>query len=406
MRTRHPEPDTVAWQKEFLCFVPGAGTSPSEQAHECLVELRAALRERKLRPGHVLKLAFFVRASGPADHLRKKRSVVEGLRAFFPGSRPAVGVIAQPPEKGRDVVLEAVVLRRPSRRIEVIPKSYRGVPYVLVRAGEGREVVAGGITGGAKGDFGAQTAAAFGKAAGLLAREKLGLRDIVRQWNFIQDIVGFRPDGVRRRQNYQIFNDIRASAYDSAGLRAGFPAATGIGMDAGGFILEMIAGAGTAAEKSFPVSNPRQVDAHRYSRGVLVGAPLSGCVMKKTPRFERANVVLSGNAGICWVSGTAAIVGEEVVGRGDVAEQTRATVRTIERLVARPNLRAAGVPLRSLAPAFMYVRTYVKNERDIPEVRKIVRGAFGNAPALFLVSDICRDDLLVEIEGAVAVRTG
>jgi len=383
--------------KEFLCFVPGAGTAPSEQAHECLVELRTALRERGLRPGHILKLAFFVRASGPADYLRKKRSVVEGLRAFFPGSWPAVGVIAQPPEKGRDVVLEAVVLGRPSRSIEVIPKSYRGVPYVLVRAEGGREVVAGGISGGAKG--------AFGKAAGLLAREGLGLADIARQWNFIEDIVGFSPRGGRRHQNYQIFNDIRAIAYDGAGLRAGFPAATGIGMNAGGFILEMIAGAGTAAEKSFPVSNPRQVDAHRYSRGVLVGQPLSGRSTKKTPRFERANVVFSGNAGTCWVSGTAAIVGEDVVGRGDVAKQTRATVRTIERLVAPSNLRAAGVPLRSLAPTFTYVRTYVKNERDIPEVRKIVRGAFGKAPALFLVSDICRDDLLVEIEGAVAVRT-
>jgi enamine deaminase RidA (YjgF/YER057c/UK114 family) len=384
--------------KEFLCFVPGAGTAPSEQAHECLVELRAALRERGLRPGHILKLAFFVRASGPADYLRKKRSAVVGLRAFFPGSRPAVGVIAQPPEKGRDVVLEAVVLRRPSRSIEVIPKCHRGVPYVLIRTEGGREVLAGGISGGVK--------VAFGKAVALLAREGMGLADIVRQWNFIEDIVGFSSDGGRCRQNYQIFNDIRAIAYDNAGLRAGFPAATGIGMNAGGFILEMIAGAGTAAEKSFPVSNPRQVDAHRYSRGVLVGEPLSGRSTKKTPRFERASVVFSGNAGTCWVSGTAAIVGEDVVGRGDVAEQTRTTIRTIERLVARPNLRAAGVPLRSLAPAFTYVRTYVKNERDIPEVRKIVRRAFGKAPALFLVSDICRDDLLVEIEGAVAVRAG
>lgn len=405
MRARRPAPDSGAWRKEFLGLVPGAGTAPADQVLECLEKLRAALREKSLEPGHVLKLAFFVRASGSPDYLRKKRAAIEALRALFPGPRPAVGVIAQPPGEGLEAVLEAVVLARPARAVEVIPKSHRGIPYVLVRADGGREVIAAGISGGGKGGLGAQAAAAFTKAAGLLVHEGLGLSDIVRQWNFIEDIVGFSPAGRRRRQNYQIFNDIRASAYGAAGLRAGFPAATGIGMNAGGFVLELVAGAGSAAERIYPVSNPRQVDAHRYSRGVLAGEPLRAGSGKRTPKFERANVVLSGTAGICYVSGTAAIVGEEVVAKGDVAGQTRATVRNIGRLVAPRNLRAAGVPLESLAREFLYVRTYVKNERDIPEVRKIVEEAFGGAPALYLVSDICREDLLVEIEGAVAVRT-
>jgi enamine deaminase RidA (YjgF/YER057c/UK114 family) len=116
-------------------------------------------------------------------------------------------------------------------------------------------------------------------------------------------------------------------------------------------------------------------------------------------------VVFSGTSGICYVSGTAAIVGEEVVGHGDVARQTKATIRNIERLITLRNLRAAGAPVRSVGPRFAYVRTYVKNENDVPDVRKIVRGAFGDAPATFVVADICREDLLVEIEGAVRVRT-
>jgi enamine deaminase RidA (YjgF/YER057c/UK114 family) len=393
------------WDKEFLTFVPSSGTAFHEQVCECLLKLRAALRTKGLGPGQVLKLAFFVRASGPPDYDRKKTSVGADVRALFPGARPALSVIAQPPAGGLAASLEAMVLGRPSRSVEVIPKSFRGIPYVLVRAEGGREVVAAGISGGEKGTSGARATAAFVKAAGLLGREGLMMGDIVRQWNFIENILGGPRGDARIRQNYQIFNDIRASAFAAAGLRTGFPAATGIGMNTGGIILEFVAGAGKAVENSLAVSNPRQVDAHRYSRGVLVGAPLSRCAEKHTPKFERGRVVFSGTSGICYVSGTAAIVGEEVVGHGDVARQTKATIRNIERLITLRNLRAAGAPVRSVGPRFAYVRTYVKNENDVPDVRKIVRGAFGDAPATFVVADICREDLLVEIEGAVRVRT-
>jgi enamine deaminase RidA (YjgF/YER057c/UK114 family) len=393
------------WEHEFLCLVPERKTPPREQLDICLTKLRTKLRDRGLRPGHVLKLDVFVRASGASDYFQRRRSVAAGLRAFFPGSRPAVSVISQPPEGGRETALEAVFMSRASESVEVIPKSYRGIPYVLVRARDGREVFVGGIDGGRRGNIGIRTTAAFRKAAGLLAREGLGLADIVRQWNFIEDLLGGTRTGGRVLQNYQIFNDVRALAYGRAGLRTGFPAATGIGMDTGGFLLEFIAAHGTAAERSFPISNPDQVDAHRYSGDVLVGTPFSGRAGKQTPKFERARVVISGNSGTCYVSGTAAIVGQEVAGKGDVVEQTRVTIRNIVRLVDPSNLRAAGAPVLSVAPRFSYVRAYVKDGDRIPDVRKIVRAAFGNVPSLFLVSDICRDDLLVEIEGAVRVRT-
>jgi len=153
------------------------------------------------------------------------------------------------------------------------------------------------------------------------------------------------------------------------------------------------------------VSNPRQADAHRYSPEVLVGAAGPGGTRRRTPKFERARVVVAGGAATCYVSGTAAIVGQEVVCRGDVAGQTRATVRNIERLVAPANLRRSGIRAAGLAPRFTYVRTYVKREADIPEVARIVETAFPGAPALVVEADICREDLLVEIEGAVDVVT-
>jgi enamine deaminase RidA (YjgF/YER057c/UK114 family) len=405
MSKRRPGRATEVWEKDFLYFLPARGTPGREQSQECLIDLRAALRQRGTRAGDVVKLTFFVRASGPADYLRRKQAITEGLRAALPKSRPALSIVPQPPERGRETALEAVVLRRPSRSLEIVSKNFRGVPYILLRAQGGREVIAAGISGGRSGDVGVRASSAFARAAGILGREGLGFSDVARQWNFIEDILSRCGKGRRVRQNYQIFNDIRAFAYDRAGLRAGFPAATGIGMDTGGFILEVIAAGGTAAEKTVPVSNPLQADAYRYSPDVLVGTPLALRAGKQTPRFERAKVVLRRDSGTCYVSGTAAIVGQDVVCRGDVAGQTRATVRTIERLVEPANLRLSGAPVSALAPRFSYVRTYVKREGDIPEVARIVRASFGSAPALFVAADICRADLLVEIEGAVEVLT-
>ena len=52
---------------------------------------------------------------------------------------------------------------------------------------------------------------------------------------------------------------------------------------------------------------------------------------------------------------------------------------------------------------FSYLRAYVKYEHDIPEFKKICQKHYGDIPSLYVVSDICRDNLLVELEGAVSV---
>jgi len=405
MKGRRPRRTEGPWDKEVLVHLAGPGLRPRDAAFECVERLRADLRERGVAPGAAVKLCFFVRASNGAELARRKRDVEGALASVLPGARPAVGVVAQAPEDGRVVALEAAVLRRASRRLAVVPKSWRGVPYVVVEGEGGREVVAGGLGGRRSGDLAARTAAAFGAASTILGREGLGFADVVRQWNFVEDITGRSGLGPRPRQNYQIFNDIRADAYARAGLRAGFPAATGIGAAAGGFVLEFVAASGAAAAMSAPVSNPRQTDAHRYSSRVLVGGTGPGRAPRRTPKFERARVVLAAGTATCYVSGTAAIVGEAVAGRDDVEAQTRTTVLNIARLVAPANLRRAGVPAAALAPAFSVVRTYVKRAADIPAVARIVRGAFPGAPALFVEADVCREDLLVEIEGAVEVVT-
>jgi len=41
----------------------------------------------------------------------------------------------------------------------------------------------------------------------------------------------------------------------------------------------------------------------------------------------------------------------------------------------------------------------VKYNRDVPIVKKVCESKLNSNSSLFLISDICREDLLVEIEG-------
>ena len=74
-------------------------------------------------------------------------------------------------------------------------------------------------------------------------------------------------------------------------------------------------------------------------------------------------------------------------GQCDVAGQRRTTIENIAELVR-------GEPLS-------WLRAYVKHAADIPVVREVCEAAYGPIPATYVVADVCRDDLLVELEGAL-----
>jgi len=225
----------------------------------------------------------------------------------------------------------------------------------------------------------------------VLRREGLGFRHVVRQWAYLEGVLDLHAGRRAVLQGYQAFNDARAHAYGRTGFPAGYPAATGIGQDAGGVVLEFLALDAPGATV-LPLSNPRQRDAHRYSSGLLVGESAATRAAKCTPRFERGKRVVRGGEEIVLVSGTASIVGERSVGEGDIAAQTATTIE---------NIRAISGP-RGLSQ----LRAYVKRAGDIAIVRRACEAEFGPIPALYVRADVCRDELLVEIEGSLVTKEG
>ena len=139
-----------------------------------------------------------------------------------------------------------------------------------------------------------------------------------------------------------------------------------------------------------PLENPRQVAAHDYDHRY---GPQS-------PKFSRAMAIVGNAAAVVLVSGTASIIDSESHHVGDVAAQTRETLDNIAALISAENFRRHGQ--RGLGAALDDVaslRVYVKRREDYAVVQNACRARLGDVPAVYTVADLCRPELLVEIEG-------
>ena len=267
----------------------------------------------------------------------------------------------------------------------------KGVCYGLLGGGEESMLFVEAIPSS---DFAAsvreQSAEVFGKLDAILSEHGFAVDDIVRQWNYIGDIVGQREG----KQNYQEFNDARSEYYPKGEWSNGYPVATGIG-SVEGIVVGAIAFKQSGSMGVFPIDNPLQVAAHIYSKNVLIDDAADA--VKSTPKFERAKLIETARGACCFVSGTAAIRGEESVDTHSVGLQTVRTIENIEYLVSNENLVRHGC--RACELKYLFLQVFVKNREDYDEVRRAVEAAYPCVTTIYTVADVCRSELLVEIEG-------
>lgn len=188
----------------------------------------------------------------------------------------------------------------------------------------------------------------------------------VRMWNFVGSI-----NEIEERERYQLFCAGRHDAFIAAGYHhdVDLPSASAVGMPGRGLITYFLA----ARDAGVQVENPRQVAAYNYP-------PQYG---PKSPSFSRATVWRD----TVFVSGTSSVVGHETVHVGDVEAQLDETVRNIEAVLSRTG--------RSLANV-VAAKTYVRHAGDYDVIARRLGEVF--PVNLYLEADICRNDLLLEIE--------
>ena len=230
--------------------------------------------------------------------------------------------------------------------------------------------------------------AAFGSLADGLASDG---RSAVRFWSFVPNIQ--EPMGASANR-YMVFNVGRYDAFETwSGLsvRESMPAASAVGATGKTLWLHCLA----ADEPGRSLENPRQSPAYRYSSRYGI----------RPPCFARGMVIRGpGNAEYVIVSGTASVLGEETVHRGDLPDQTRETLTNLATLV-----RSACEPSASTrsAPAewrwldrFRSLRIHVARRANAAAVVEATTPHVPHLEHIEVVhADLCRPDLLVEIEG-------
>ncbi|WP_310461389.1 Rid family hydrolase [Sphaerotilus sp.] len=211
-----------------------------------------------------------------------------------------------------------------------------------------------------------------------------GGRHLLKLWNYLPRL-NAALDGL---EVYRHFNIGRQQAFLDAGAAAfdGAPAACALGTAGGPMTLAFLAG----PQAPRPVENPRQTSAYHYP----------ATYGPRSPTFSRAALVtLAPGHEMLFVSGTASIVGHASVHPGDVVQQTEETLR---------NLRAVLDAAHDQTPARFALAqcahtVYVRHAADLDAVRTVFAQAVGaDSPAargaVYLQADVCRSELLVEIE--------
>ena len=237
----------------------------------------------------------------------------------------------------------------------------------------------------------------FGLLDATMRENGFDYSNILRQWNYIENIINLETANDTHLQNYQIFNDLRSIYYEKSDFKKGYPSATGIGIEHGGCTIEAIAFKEKEVNSVKPVTNSLQVDAHSYSKTVLIGKAIEEIKRISTPKFERGKYVHLGDVGFLFISGTASIVGEQTVFTDDVAKQTLTTFRNIDHLISMENLNNNKISVVS-KPQLLNYRVYLKNESDYAIVKSLCDDHYRSGNGFIVKADICRNNLLVEIE--------
>lgn len=195
---------------------------------------------------------------------------------------------------------------------------------------------------------------------------------LLRIWNFLPRI----NEGAGDAERYKQFCTGRALAFDDCDLvRHQYPAATAIGTRTGEHLNVYFLAARTPGRR---IENPRQTDAPQYPRQY---GP-------RSPRFARATAWPADNPRVLLVSGTASIVGHQSRHIGNPNDQLEEIWHNLEALQQQTE-----------AHRLSALRVYLRRQSDYATARGFLAAHLpSDVPVLYLHADICRTELLLEME--------
>ncbi len=207
-------------------------------------------------------------------------------------------------------------------------------------------------------------------------------------WNYIPNINAGDGD----EELYRQFCLGRADAVliDPGDLPP-LPAATAIGAPADERCLQVYFLSG--ALPGMDVENPRQVSAWRYPRKYGPRSPL----------FSRGTILTFNGCRQFLISGTASVVGHETHHENQVAKQLRESLRNVHSLFQEGHRLMGDAAARLDRHGILKV--YIRDPGSYELIRSALEAEVpSEIPRIYLQGDICRENLLTEIDGIVACQ--
>ncbi len=203
---------------------------------------------------------------------------------------------------------------------------------------------------------------------------------LLRAWNYLDAIT----EGAGDEERYRQFCIGRAAGL--VGYGGQFPAGTAIGRRDGRRILQVFWLA--ARSPGAAIENPRQLAAYRYPRQY---GP-------QPPSFARAMLAPSALRLPLLLSGTAAVVGHASQHGDDLPTQLQETFRNFDALILEAQAQVPSLPCNFGGGTLL--KAYVRDRDAMPEVTARLDALLApDVARLVLHAEICRRELLVEIDG-------
>lgn len=216
----------------------------------------------------------------------------------------------------------------------------------------------------------------------------LGYPHLWRIWNYFSRI-NDDQDGLERYRRFCVGRH-QALTESLAGFPASLPAATAVGTRSGPLQIVFLAGAQPATH----LGNPRQLNAYEYPQDY---GP-------RSPSFARATFTQAGHDIRLYLAGTASIVGHLSRHTGLPMEQAKETVRNLHAVFNHAK-HVTGIDL-TVAQRHAAYKVYVREPALLSDIRLALQDSpLSSHPVVFLEGDLCRRELLMEIEGLIIAES-
>jgi enamine deaminase RidA (YjgF/YER057c/UK114 family) len=376
----------------FASAVPREGGDLHQQTHDALHTIEAVIDEEGTR-GSIVRQAIFIKN---IDQIEACRRIIND---FYGEELPATIYVPQPPCEGKLLEIEALGVGRGGVSCQGEVEIERYSERMVVTRHDGMDWIhlANIFPETTATSLYPRALDAFKRMSDGLAARGFRYEQVIRTWLYLGDIVGTEGNTQRykelNRARTDFYRDLRfGQSHAAAQLdRPIYPASTGIGAEGNDVTMSCIA---LATDRDdvllLPLENPQQTSAFDYGRQYS----------PESPKFARAMAVVVGSVATIFISGTASITESETRFVGDVEGQTRQTLDNIEALIGQDNFRQHGLPgLGATLEDLALVRVYIKRQEDYAKTRAVCEARLGEVPTIYAMADVCRPELLVEIEG-------